>query len=195
MNYTVGTNKPLLVAELETALKDLETLKKENTTLSLRIEEITKAAEDDRVKVANSLKKAQDEVTQLKRSADTLKLDLQKASSQNQELIKERDAAITNQDRVAVENAALGDEVCKERQRGFDQGIAQCYYFFNTPLEHEGFDILKVYVDDKLVKLSVQELPEAEVNSADVAETIPLGIPIVAGEAINNSSINQDPKA
>lgn len=89
LNYTTGTNKPLLVDELETAHKDLEALKKENTTLSLCIEEITKTAEDDRVKAANDLKEAQTEVTSLKRLVDTLKLDLQRATSQQKELIKE----------------------------------------------------------------------------------------------------------
>lgn len=49
LNYSVGTTKPLLVSELETAQKDLEILKKKNIVLTLRAEEITKSAEDDRV--------------------------------------------------------------------------------------------------------------------------------------------------
>lgn len=40
MNYFVGTTKPLLVSELETAQQDLEKAQKENTTLTTRIEEI-----------------------------------------------------------------------------------------------------------------------------------------------------------
>lgn len=81
LNFTVGTTKPLLVGELETAQKDLEALREENTKLSLRIEEMTKASKDDRNKAAENLKKAHNEVTFLKRSVDTLKLDLQKATS------------------------------------------------------------------------------------------------------------------
>lgn len=183
----------MLVAELETAQKDLEEAKKENTTLSLRLKEVSKAEEDDRVKVANALQEAQDEVTRLKRSTDTLKLNLQKASSQNKELIKERDVVVADWDRLVVENATLGDKVCEECQSGFDQGIAQCHHFFNTPLEYEGFDIMKVYVHGQLVKLLVQEPPEAETDFAATVETIPSGIPIIVGEAVNIPSTDQEP--
>lgn len=195
MNYFAGTTKSLLVAELETTQKDLEEAKKENTTLSLHLEETTKAAEEDRIKAANALTEAQNEVTLLKWFVDTLKLDLQKASSQHKELVKERDAAIIERDKLTTENSALGDEVCEERQRGFEQGIAQCHYFFNTPLEHEGFDIMKVYVDDQLVKLSVPEPPEAETDSAATVETVPSGILIAVGEVVNIPFTDQDPKA
>lgn len=47
LNYTAGTTKPLLVFELEATTKSLEDVKKENIALALRIEEITKAVEDD----------------------------------------------------------------------------------------------------------------------------------------------------
>lgn len=73
MNYFAGTTKPLLVTKLEDACKDLETAKKENTTLSCRLEEIEKTAEEDRGKAATALSEAQN---LLKRSIDTLKLDL-----------------------------------------------------------------------------------------------------------------------
>lgn len=66
----------MLVAELETAQKDLEDAKKENIALSLHLEETTKAAEDNWVKAADNLKEAQNEVTLLKQFVDTLKLDL-----------------------------------------------------------------------------------------------------------------------
>lgn len=124
LNYTVGTTKPLLVAELEAATKDLEAARKENTTLSLRIEEITNASEDERLKAADNLKKVQGEVSSLQRSVDDLKLDLQKATAKHEELVKERDAAITERDNLRAENESLGDEVFQERQLGFEQGIA-----------------------------------------------------------------------
>lgn len=79
------------------------------------------------MKAATALKNAQDEVTQLKQSIDTLKLDLQKASNQNKELIKEKDSLQVDRDKLVVENLTLGDEVCDESQRGFEQGIAQCH--------------------------------------------------------------------
>lgn len=73
LSYTAGTTKPLLVAELEATTKNLEDVKKENTALTQRIEEITKAAEDDRVKAENKPKESQKEVASLKLSVDTLK--------------------------------------------------------------------------------------------------------------------------
>lgn len=115
LNYTVGTTRPLLITKLENAHKDLEVVRKDNTTLSHRIEEMTKDTEDERVKAADNLKKAQGEVSSLQRSVDTLKLDLQKAITQYEELTKERDTAVTERDKLATENASLGDEVCQER--------------------------------------------------------------------------------
>lgn len=76
LNFTVGTTKPLLVAELEAAQKDLKTVREENAKLTLCIEELTKTAEDDRNKATENLKKAQNEVASLKQSTDTLKLEL-----------------------------------------------------------------------------------------------------------------------
>lgn len=175
LNYTVGTTRPLLITKLENAHKDLEVVRKDNTTLSHRIEEMTKDTEDERVKAADNLKKAQGEVSSLQRSVDTLKLDLQKAITQYEELTKERDTAVTERDKLATENASLGDEVCQERQLGFEQGIAQCHCFFNTPLEHPDFDIMKVYVDGRIFDLSVHASSTAVENPATL--TVPEGIP------------------
>lgn len=62
----------------------------------------------------------------------------------------------------------MEDEFCEERQRGFEQGIAQCHYFFQSPLEHEGFDIMKILVDGQLVDISSQ-LPAEPVSAPDQA--------------------------
>lgn len=181
----------MLVTELEVARKSLETTNKENTILSLRLEEATKAAEDDRTKAATALTEAQNEVNLLKRSVDTFKLDLQKASSQNEELIKERDSAIVDWDKLAAENSVLGDEVCEKRQRGFEQGITQCHYFFNTALEHDGFDIMKVYLDGQLVDLSAQVPTGDEMAPANATKTIPSAILIVSEEIVPIPSTNK----
>lgn len=61
MNYFAGTTKPLLVAELEVARKDLETAKKENAKLSCHLEEVEKTTEDDREKAATALTEAQND--------------------------------------------------------------------------------------------------------------------------------------
>lgn len=58
LNYIAGTTKPLLVAKLEAATKNLEDVKRDNVALTLRIEEMTKAAEDPRVKAENQLKES-----------------------------------------------------------------------------------------------------------------------------------------
>lgn len=104
MNYVIGTTKPLLVVELEAARKDLKTTKKENVKLSYRLEKVEKTAEDDQEKAATALTKAQNANRLLKRSNDTLKLDLQKASTQNKVLVKERDSLIAARDKLAFEN-------------------------------------------------------------------------------------------
>lgn len=179
LNYTASTTRPLLVVELENAQKDLEAVRKDNTSLFTRIEEMTKAAEDERVKADNKLKKAQGEISSLQQLVDNLKLNLQKITSQHDEVIKERDIIATERDRLSAENAALGDEVCQERQLGFDQGIAQCHYFFQTPLTHPDFDIMKVYVNGKLVDLSTQlpATPEIPVVTLVNAEGAPTNTP------------------
>lgn len=156
LNYSVGTTKPLLVSELETAHKDLATTKKEISSLTERLEKAQKSAEDDQTKAADALLEAQNEVNRLKQSIDTLTLDLQKSSAQTKQVTKERNATIVDRVKLAADYSALEDEVCEERQRGFEQGIAQCHHFFTTPLEHEGFDIMKVLVDDQLDDLSTQ---------------------------------------
>lgn len=123
LNYTAGKTKPLLVAELETAHRDLEAVKKESTALSLCIEEMTKAVEDERVNAADNLKKAQGEVSSFKRSVDTLKLDLKNATTQHDELIKERDAIITERDKLIAKNASLGDEICQNISSVLSKGL------------------------------------------------------------------------
>ncbi|XP_022632808.1 uncharacterized protein LOC111240951 [Vigna radiata var. radiata] len=156
LNYTARMNKPMLVTELETTMKSLEETKKENTALALRIDELTKAAKNDRVKADNKLKESRKETVALKLSVDTLKLELQKATTKQEKLIKEKNVALTERDGLATEKATLEDQVCQERELGFNQGIAQCHYFFKTPLEHPNFDIMKVCLDGKLVDLADQ---------------------------------------
>lgn len=129
LNYAAGTTKPLLVAELETATHSLNQLKKENATLTARIEELTKPAEDDRVKAKNALDASQKEVTSLQLSVDTLQSDLQKAMSLNDELLKDKNAALAERDDLLKEKSALEDQVCQERELGFNQGIGQCIIF------------------------------------------------------------------
>lgn len=90
---------------------------------------------------------------------DNLQLDLLKVTAQHDKVSKERDAMEVERDKLVAENASLGDEICAERQLGFDQGVAQCHYFFQTPLTHPDFDIMKIYMDGKLVDLSSQLAP------------------------------------
>lgn len=156
LNYTAGTTKPLLVAKLEAAMKSLEDTKKENTALALRIEELTKAAEDDRVVVNEKLKQSQKDAASLRLSVDTLQLDLQKATAKQEELLKEKNSALTERDNLIAEKSALEDQVCQQRELGFQQGIGKCHYYFQTPLDHPDFDIMKVYSNGELIDLSNQ---------------------------------------
>lgn len=51
-------------------------------------------------------------------------LDLQKATTQNKDLVKERDSLAANREKLVAENKYLGEEICNERLHGFEQGIA-----------------------------------------------------------------------
>lgn len=104
-------------------------------------------------------------------------------TSQRDQAIKERNALETERDKLAAENASLGDEICSERQLGFDQGIAQCHYFFQTPLTHPDFDIMKVYVDGNLVDLSSQLVPDPDPPAN------------ITGVEVNVTAIPTDPPA
>lgn len=124
LNYSAGTTKPPLVSELETTNKNLETAKEEISTLTERLEKANKLAEDERVKAAATLLESQNEVKHLQQSVDSLTLDLQQSSTQIKQVTKERDVAIADRDKATIEYSTLEDEVCEERQRGFEQGIA-----------------------------------------------------------------------
>lgn len=175
LNYSAGATKPL--SELEIAKKDLEAAKKEISTLTERLEKANKLAEDDRVKVVATLLESQNEVKHLQQSVDSLTLDLQQSSVQTKQITEERDVALADQDKVIADYSTLEDEFCEERQRGFQQGIAQCHYFFQTPLEREGFSIMKVLVDDQLVDLSSQLPPEPEPNPDGAIQSVPQDTP------------------
>lgn len=56
-----------------------------------------------------------------------------------------------------VENKFLGEDICNEHLIGFEQGIAQCHYFFQVPLEHPEYDVMKVVVDGQLVAMSLPD--------------------------------------
>ncbi|KOM37569.1 hypothetical protein LR48_Vigan03g095100 [Vigna angularis] len=169
-----GAAKSLMVEELETARQDLEAAQKENINLLLRLIETLKIAEDDCTKATTSLTQAKNTNRQLKRENDTLKLDLQKASTQNDELMKERDSLIVDQKKLAAKNEYLARAMCDERLHGFDQGIAQCHYFFETPLNHPGFDIMKVLVDGQLVTLALPDdnVTQPAINPSIAKETL-----------------------
>lgn len=121
-----------------------------------------------------------------------MKLDLQKVSSEYKNLIKDRDSLITTRDKLAFENESLGNEVCNERLIGFEQGIAQCHYFFNTPLNYAEFDIMKVFVDNELVTLSIPEVANAETAKADGVGSEPPAAPTFANEALNIAPVNEN---
>lgn len=165
LNYSVGTTKPLLVSELENANKSLATAKKEISILTERLEKANKLAEDDRVKAAATLLESKNEVKRLQQFVDSLTLSLQQSSSQVKQITEERDFALADRDRLTSEYSALEDEICEERQRGFEQGIAQCHYFFQTPLEHDGFNIMKIFVDGQLVDISAPPPSRVESNT------------------------------
>ncbi|XP_022642122.1 uncharacterized protein LOC111242562 [Vigna radiata var. radiata] len=164
LNYDVGTTKPLLVSELEISNKKLEKPQEDVALLTEGLEKANKKAEDDRAKAAASLLKSQNEVKRLQQSVDSLSLSLQQSSNQIKQLTSKKAATIADRDKSLVDFATLEDELCEERQRGFEQGIAQCHYFFKCPLQHEGFHIMKILVDGQLVDISPQ--PSTEVASA-----------------------------
>ncbi|KOM47838.1 hypothetical protein LR48_Vigan07g154200 [Vigna angularis] len=164
MNYVAGSAKCLLVEELDT---------------------------DSRVKATIALTQAQDDLHQLKRTNDDLKLDLQKDTSQNQALIKEKDALVAARDKLAAENLSLGDEICNERLTSFEQGIAQCHYFFKTPLNHAGFDVMKVLVDGQLVPMSILDANDPTATTDAPLSTSQAGIE----EALNVTSATENTAA
>ncbi|WVZ14217.1 hypothetical protein V8G54_011783 [Vigna mungo] len=153
MNYAAGTTKPLLVTELETATDKVNELTKSNAALTARIEELTKAVEGARIKSKTALEASRKEVVSLQSSIDTLQADLRTANSLNDELLRDKEAIITEQDDLLKDKSTWEDEVCRVRELGFQQGIGQCHYFFNTLLEHPQFDIMKIYMDGALVDL------------------------------------------
>ncbi|XP_022640577.1 uncharacterized protein LOC111242296 [Vigna radiata var. radiata] len=165
MNYAAGTTKPLLVVELEAANQQVADLKKDNTALTARVEELTKAAEDAKIKAKAALDASQKKVVSLQSSVETLQTDLDKAKSDNAELLKDKVSALAERDTLLKEKLALEDQVCQERELGFQQGIGQCHYFYNTPLEDPNFDIMKLFVDGKLVDLGGSASPTAEETS------------------------------
>lgn len=129
--------------------------RKTNEDLARRLEEALKTAEDEREKATTTLNKVQNVARLLQRSNDDLKLDLQKASAQNKNLMKERDALAADRKKLADEHKFLGEEVCNERFKGFEQGIAQCHYFFQVPLDYPEYDVMKEVVDGQLVTMSL----------------------------------------
>lgn len=157
MDFAIGSVKSEMAKELETARKDLKVAQKENTKLSHHLNEALRVAEEDREKAMSALNQARTSNHQLKVANDDLKLGLQKASTQCTDLIKERDALVSERKKLSVENEFLGRVVFDERLTGFEQGVAQCHYFFKTPVSHPDFDVMKVLVDGKLVTL---ELPD-----------------------------------
>ncbi|KOM29349.1 hypothetical protein LR48_Vigan647s001000 [Vigna angularis] len=184
MNYAAGSTKSLLAEELDTVRQELESSKKANVELSLRLEDALKVAEDGRVKATTALTQAQDDLRKLRRSNDDLKLELQQSASQYQALVKEKDALLSDRDKLAAENLSLGDEIYNELLIDFEQGIAQCHYFFKTPLNYAGFDIMKVLVDDKLVTLSIPEIT----NTDAPTESPPLTDQVVTKDTLNASA-------
>lgn len=92
MAYVAGTTKSLMAKELETVWKDLEASLKANEDLTLHLIEALKKAEDDQEKAAAALTKAQNDGRFLQRSNDDLRLDLQRATRTNKDLVKEREA-------------------------------------------------------------------------------------------------------
>lgn len=89
----------------------------------------------------------------LKLSVDALTLDLQTANTAKDKLNKDYTAITTERDNLVADKVSLEDQVCKECELGFTQGIAQCHYFFKTPLEHPDFDIMKVFMNGELIDL------------------------------------------
>lgn len=152
--------------------KKLEKEKEEITSLTEGLEKANKLAEDERIKVVASLLESQNEMKRLQQSIDSLTLNLQQFSNQIKKLTSEKDTALADRDKSLADYAALEDELCEERQRRFEQGIAQCHYFFKSHLEHKGFDIMMILVDEQLVDISPQLSTEANSAPDQVARDV-----------------------
>ncbi|KOM55159.1 hypothetical protein LR48_Vigan10g105100 [Vigna angularis] len=74
-------------------------------------------------------------------------------------LLAERDDLLAQWVKLAKENTYLGYEVHNEHVAGFKKGITQCFYFFEVPIDHEGYDVMKMVVDRQLVDVP---LPTAQ---------------------------------
>ncbi|KOM26347.1 hypothetical protein LR48_Vigan252s005900 [Vigna angularis] len=154
--YAAGSAKSILAEELESTRLDSAKAQKSNEDLTRRIEKLQKMAEEERQKASATLTQARSTARQLQKVNEELKSDLEKGATQITDLTKERDAFAAAQIKLTAENKVVGDEVCNERFRGFEQGIAQCSYFFQVPLDFPDFDIMKDVVDGKLVVISLK---------------------------------------
>lgn len=61
--------------------------------------------------------------------------------------MSEKDALMGDSEKLMDENKFLGGEICNEHLLGYDNGIAQCHYFLRVPLNHPGYDIMKMLVN------------------------------------------------
>ncbi|KOM41331.1 hypothetical protein LR48_Vigan04g152900 [Vigna angularis] len=77
------------------------------------------------------------------------------------------------------QNKFLGEEICNECLLGFDQGIAQCHYFFQVLLDHLSYDIMKMVVDGQLVTMSFPDDAEPPAPIVPQAKDEPQPIEVI----------------
>ncbi|WVZ12059.1 hypothetical protein V8G54_016589 [Vigna mungo] len=88
-------------------------------------------------KALAALTEAHNSNPQLQRANDDLKLQLQHMGGAK--LIKE--------------NEYFGGEVYNEHIKSFHKGITQCAHFLDIPTDYEGYDVMKIVVDGKLLDI------------------------------------------
>ncbi|KOM34335.1 hypothetical protein LR48_Vigan02g048500 [Vigna angularis] len=119
-------------------------------------------AEHDKNKAITLLAESHSSHRKLQCSNDELKLDPQRSTNKNKELVTKRDNLLTERGalrdtvlKLENENKFLGDEVVNEHLLDFEKALAQCNLLFQVPLEDPHLDVGMIVVEVELVPIQV----------------------------------------
>ncbi|KOM39772.1 hypothetical protein LR48_Vigan03g315400 [Vigna angularis] len=165
--------------ELQALQEKYDAAVKSNQELTLRLAETERIADEDKKKANTLLVEARAVQRRMQRSFDDLKLDLQKATTSNKELMAERDGLLADRDslrdrvlKLEADNKFLGDEVVNELLLGFEKALAQCNLLFQVPTEDPCLDVSMMVVDESLVLIRAPPSPVAIPNAQTPIEVI-----------------------
>ncbi|KOM41465.1 hypothetical protein LR48_Vigan04g166300 [Vigna angularis] len=117
--------------ELQSLQEKYDAAVKSNQDLTLCLAETERIADEDKKKANTLLAETGSAQHRMQQSFDDLKLDLQKATTSNKELMTERDGLLADRDllrdrvlKPEANNKFLGDEVVNEHLLGFEKALA-----------------------------------------------------------------------